>query len=115
VKESLSICAFRSFSLPEIPIEINLKLTSWTSPCNSAADIVVHVISNDIEKGRTMKCIEFLAEYSRCERGIPVGHLFRHYFCESEHQRCPLKRIEKVKKRRAVSRRDNSFIGKGGA
>jgi len=62
-----------------------------------------------------MKCIEFLAEYSRCERGIPVGHLFRHYFCESNHQRCPIKRMEKVKKRRAVNRLENSFIGVGEA
>lgn len=58
-----------------------------------------------------MKCIEFLAEYSRCERGIPVGHLFRHYFCEGNHKRCPLKKIVKMEKRRAVNRPGNSFMG----
>ena len=62
-----------------------------------------------------MKCVEFLAEYSRCERGIPVGNLFRHYFCESNHQSCPIKRIEKVRTRRVVNRLENSFTGEGEA
>ncbi|MBI5632397.1 MAG: hypothetical protein HZA15_02835 [Nitrospirae bacterium] len=61
----------------------------------------------------SMKCVEFLAEYSRCERGIPVGHLFRHYFCEGNHKRCPLKGIERMKKARAVNRCDKSFLGEG--
>jgi len=43
-------------------------------------------------KELSMKCNEFLAELSRCKRGIPVARLFRHYFCEGNHKGCPLKR-----------------------
>jgi hypothetical protein len=51
-----------------------------------------------------MKCIEFVAEHSRCKRGMPVAALFRHYFCESNHTRCPLKRDEAGEKRHDVNR-----------
>ena len=47
-----------------------------------------------------MKCNEFLAELSRCKRGIPVARLFRHYFCEGNHKGCPIKGTEKTAKRR---------------
>ena len=50
-----------------------------------------------------MKYIEFLAEHSRCKRGVPVAHLFRLYFCEGNHKGCPLKRMEKTEKRRAAN------------
>ena len=45
-----------------------------------------------------MKCNEFLAELSRCKRGIPVARLFRHYFCEGNHKGCPIKGTEKPAK-----------------
>jgi len=45
-----------------------------------------------------MNCIEFLAESSRCKRGIPVAHLFRHYFCEGDHESCLLKNMKKTMK-----------------
>jgi len=61
-----------------------------------------------------MNCIELLAEPSRCKRGIPVARLFRHYFCEGNHKRCPLKRIEKMEKRRYASWAENPIISKGG-
>ena len=60
-----------------------------------------------------MNCIEFLAEASRCRRGMPVGRLFRQYFCEGIPKRCPLKRMEKMEKRRAVNWPKNSLAVKG--
>ena len=45
-----------------------------------------------------MKCTEFLAEPSRCRRGIPVARLFRHYFCEGNYKQCPLKSMENMMK-----------------
>ncbi len=41
-----------------------------------------------------MNCTEFLAGPSRCKRGVPVARLFRHYYCEGDHSRCPLKKVE---------------------
>lgn len=61
-----------------------------------------------------MNCIDFLAEPSRCKRGIPVARLFRHYFCEGDHKGCPLKKMGKMEKRRAVSWPENLLIRKGG-
>lgn len=61
-----------------------------------------------------MNCVEFLAEPSRCKRGIPVARLFRHYFCEGDHKGCPLKKLEKMEKRRAVRWPENLLIRKGG-
>jgi hypothetical protein len=61
-----------------------------------------------------MKCNEFLTEPSRCSRGIPVARLFRHYICEGNHNGCPLKRMEKVGKIRAVKWPENSLMIKGG-
>ena len=60
-----------------------------------------------------MNCIELLAEHSRCKRGIPVARLFRHYFCEGDHKGCPLKRMEKMEKVRALKWPENSFIIRG--
>jgi hypothetical protein len=60
-----------------------------------------------------MKCVEYLTEYSRCMRGIPVARLFRHYFCEGNHKGCPLKSMEKMKKRRTGNWSGNSLIVKG--
>jgi len=59
-----------------------------------------------------MNCIEFLAGPSRCKLGIPVARLFRHYFCEGDHKGCPLKRMEKMGKGRAVKWPGNSLITK---
>ena len=60
-----------------------------------------------------MNCIEFLAEPSRCKRGIPVARLFRHYFCESDHKRCPLKKLEKIDKHRASNRPESLLTNRG--
>ncbi len=57
-----------------------------------------------------MQCIEFLGEYSRCKRGIPIARLFRHYYCEGDHGSCPLKRIDKTKKSLAICRVKNLLI-----
>ncbi len=38
-----------------------------------------------------MKCTDFFIEHARCRRGMPVAPLFRHYFCERNHAKCPLK------------------------
>ena len=62
-----------------------------------------------------MNCIDFLAEPSRCKRGIPVARLFRHYFCEGDHKGCPLKKHEKLEKRRSVDWPENLLIRKGEA
>jgi hypothetical protein len=59
-----------------------------------------------------MNCTEFLAEPSRCKRGIPVARLFRHYFCEGDHNGCPLKGMEKMGKGRAVKWPENSLLTK---
>ncbi len=61
-----------------------------------------------------MNCVELLAKHSRCRRGIPVARLFRHYFCEGNPKVCPLKRMEKVEKRRALNSPKNLLISKGG-
>ena len=61
-----------------------------------------------------MSCIEFLAGSSRCKLGIPVARLFRHYFCEGNHKGCPLKRMEKMEKGRAVKQPENFLMIKGG-
>ena len=61
-----------------------------------------------------MKCTEFLAEPSRCRRGIPVARLFRHYFCEGDHKRCLLKSMERMEKGRAVKWPENSLMIRGG-
>ncbi len=45
-----------------------------------------------------MKCGDLLAEYSHCRRGMPVAAVFRQYFCEGNHARCPLKRDVSVRK-----------------
>jgi len=65
-------------------------------------------------KESQMNCIEFLAEPSRCKRGIPVARLFRHYFCESDHKRCPLKKLEKMDKHRTANRQESLLINKEG-
>ena len=60
-----------------------------------------------------MNCIEFLAEPSRYKRGIPVARLFRHYFCEGDHKRCPLKKVEKMEKRHTANWPESLLISKG--
>jgi len=60
-----------------------------------------------------VNCTEYLAESSRCELGIPVARLFRHYFCEGNNKGCPLKRMEKMEKDRSVKWPENSFIIRG--
>ena len=60
-----------------------------------------------------MNCIEFLAEHSRCKRGIPVARLFRHYICEGDHERCLLKSMEKMEKGRAVTRTEKLLPRRG--
>jgi len=62
-----------------------------------------------------MNCIEFLAESSRCKRGIPVARLFRHYFCEGDNDGCPLKKREKARRRLLRGRRTGhlSVVGNG--
>ena len=62
-----------------------------------------------------MNCTEYLAESSRCERGIPVARLFRHYFCEGDHKGCPLKRMKKMEIGRSVKCPENSFTIRGGS
>ncbi len=52
------------------------------------------------EKESHMKCTDFFTEYSRCKRGMPVAPLFRHYFCEGNHKRCPLKATDPAEKYR---------------
>jgi uncharacterized protein YlaI len=61
-----------------------------------------------------MNCIELLAEPSRCQRGIPVARLFRHYFCESDHKRCPIKSMEKMEKGRVANRPSSLLKSKEG-
>ena len=62
-----------------------------------------------------MNCMDFLAEPSRCKRGIPVARLFRHYFCEGDHDGCPLKKREKPRRGLLSSRRSGhlSVVGSG--
>ena len=38
-----------------------------------------------------MKCNDLLTDFARCKKGVPVARLFRYYFCEGDHNRCPLK------------------------
>ncbi len=47
-----------------------------------------------------MKCMEFLSDHSRCRRGVPIARLFRHYFCEGNHVKCPLRKVGKMEERR---------------
>jgi hypothetical protein len=42
-----------------------------------------------------MKCVALLEEDKRCLRGMPVARLFRHYFCETNPQKCPFLLWEK--------------------
>jgi hypothetical protein len=43
-----------------------------------------------------MKCSDLSADRARCKRGIPIARLFRHYFCEGDYKRCPLKKPDKT-------------------
>jgi len=67
------------------------------------------------ERSVIMKCCEFLTEQSRCKRGIPVARLFRHYFCEGNHARCPLKTIDEEERERALWKLQGLPAIKGGA
>ena len=60
-----------------------------------------------------MKCVEYLAEYSRCKRGVPVARLFRHYFCEGNHKGCPLKKVKTVARHGAAYQPESLFIIRG--
>lgn len=37
-----------------------------------------------------MACIDYLETEAKCSRGIPVAHLFRHFFCELKPEKCPI-------------------------
>jgi hypothetical protein len=62
-----------------------------------------------------MNCIDFLAVHARCKRGIPVARLFRHYFCEGDHNGCPLKKREKLRRGLLRGHRTGNFsiVGSG--
>jgi hypothetical protein len=42
-----------------------------------------------------MECTDFIMEFSRCKRGIPVAPLFREYFCKRNPFKCPFKKLGK--------------------
>jgi len=46
-----------------------------------------------------MKCVDLLTSHSRCRRGIPVTRLFRSYFCEGNHGKCPIRMNDDTKRR----------------
>jgi hypothetical protein len=57
-----------------------------------------------------MKCSDLAADFTRCKKGTPVARLFRQYFCEGDHNRCPLKKCESRPYRLPRSRRPHRFL-----
>ena len=60
-----------------------------------------------------MKCSDLSADIARCNKGIPVARLFRHYFCEGDHARCPLKARSGTIGRQRRVRMSNNFSEEG--
>jgi hypothetical protein len=56
-----------------------------------------------------MKCSDLSTDFTRCKKGIPVARLFRHYFCEGDHNRCPVKKCEDTHRRLPGGRRFSHF------
>lgn len=62
-----------------------------------------------------MKCNDLSPDVNRCKKGIPVANLYRHYFCERDHDRCPLKSRQRaypgLRKNRSVTSLSLNGVG----